>query len=167
VVTAEMLNERREIVASSADLQRLLAHLRERARPLLERMPLVPEQKALLSSDGGVCPDDGAALTFDPWSATEHRCPRCGKTWRGQRHDANWARFQHLWLVERAAHLATIAALGDQDDCTAANRASEILATYGERYWRYPNRDNVLGPAGCFSPPTSSPSGRAITSRQP
>jgi hypothetical protein len=150
VVTAEMLNERRAIVASSADLQRLLAHLRERARPLLERMPLIPEHKALLSIDGGVCPDDGAALTFDPWSATEHRCPRCGKTWRGHRHDAYWARFQHLWLVERAAHLATIAALGDQDDCTAANRASEILATYGERYWRYPNRDNVLGPSRLF-----------------
>src|SRR3989440_4265218 len=37
-----------------------------------------------------------------------HRCPRCGQIQRGERHDRNWARHQHLWLAERAAHLATL-----------------------------------------------------------
>jgi hypothetical protein len=32
----------------------------------------------------------------------------------------------------------------------AAARAREILTTYAERYWRYPNRDNVLGPSRLF-----------------
>ena len=85
MVTAEMLAARRDVVASSSDLQRLFQHLRDAARPVLERMPHVPEQKALLSIDGGVCPEDGTSLTFDPWSPEEHRCPRCGKTWRGGR----------------------------------------------------------------------------------
>src|SRR2546422_3396219 len=38
------------------------SHLTERAAPVLARMPHVPEAKALLSTDGGVCPDDGAPL---------------------------------------------------------------------------------------------------------
>ncbi|HEY3279383.1 MAG TPA: heparinase II/III family protein [Gemmatimonadales bacterium] len=145
MVTAEQLAARR---VASADQLALLAHLREGARPVLARMPVIPEHKALLSMDGGVCPDDGTALTFDPWSPAAHRCPRCGKTWTGDRHDRHWARYQHLWLAERAAHLATLAAL-DVDDAAAA-RARDILTGYTERYWRYPNRDNVLGPSRLF-----------------
>ena len=150
MVTAEELAARRDVVTGSSDLQALLSHLRERAQPVLERMPHIPEQKALLSTDGGVCPDDGTALIFDPWSPTEHRCPRCDKRWRGERHDRHWARFQHLWLAERAVHLATVAALGDKNDCAAAKRAGEILTGYAERYSRYPNRDNLLGPSRLF-----------------
>ena len=77
---------------------------------------------------------------------------RCGKSWSGERQDRYWVRFQHLWLAERAIHLATVAALGGgtQDDGAAATRAAEILRTYAGRYWRYPNRDNVLGPSRLF-----------------
>ena len=150
MVTAETLAARAQEVRGSADLQALLARLRERARPLLDRMPIVPDHKALLTTDGGFCPDDGAALSFDPWSPTEHRCPRCGKTWSGERHHWSWVRYQHLWLAERAAHLATLASLGDQADRAAAARARDILNAYAERYWRYPNRDNVLGPSRLF-----------------
>src|SRR5213596_395652 len=150
VVTAEELAARAEEVRGSADLTALLGHLRDRARPLLERMPVIPDHKAVLTVDGGYCPDDGAALTFDPWSPDEHRCPRCGKTWRGERHNWSWARYQHLWLAERAAHLAALAGLGDETDRPAAARARDILSAYAQRYWRYPNRDNVLGPSRLF-----------------
>ena len=150
MVTAEELAARAQEVGGSADLAALLAHLRERARPLLERMPMIPEHKSVLTMDGGFCPDDGTALTFDPWSPDEHRCPRCGKTWRGERHNWSWTRYQHLWLAERAAHLATLAALGDETDRAVAARAREILNAYAQRYWRYPNRDNVLGPSRLF-----------------
>ena len=150
MVTAETLAARAQEVRGSGDLKALLGHLRERARPLLERMPVIPEYKALLTVDGGVCPDDGTALTFDPWNPHEHRCPRCGKTWRGERHNWSWARYQHLWLAERAAHLATLAGLGDETDRPAAARARDILNAYAQHYWRYPNRDNVLGPSRLF-----------------
>ncbi len=142
------LERRRETIAQSTDLQALRARLRDRAAPLLERMPVIPASKALLSTDGGVCPDDGSALVFDPWSPDEHRCPRCGRNWRGERHDRHWARFQHLWLAERAAHLAALAATETLP--AAAARAREILAAYGTTYFSYPNRDNVLGPARLF-----------------
>jgi hypothetical protein len=128
----------------------LLDHLRRSARPALERMPVIPELKALISSDGGLCPEDGSVLTFDPASPTDHRCARCGKVWRGEHHDRHWARYQHLWLSERAAHLAALAVVGGPDDRPAAARARAILAAYAERYWRYPNRDNVLGPSRLF-----------------
>ena len=150
MVTAEELAARREVMQGSADLQALLAHLRERARPLLERMPVIPDHKAILTTDGGFCPEDGTGLTFDPWSPTDHRCPRCGKTWRGERHDWSWVRLQHLWLAERAAHLAALAALGGGNDRPAGARAREILNAYAQRYWSYPNRDNVLGPSRLF-----------------
>jgi hypothetical protein len=150
VVTAEQLDARKLVIADSPDLRALLAHLETTARPVIERMPVIPERKAFLSSDGGICPDDGAALTFDPWSPSEHRCPRCGKTWRGERHDGHWARFQHLWIAERAVHLATLAAFDESRAGPAAARAREVLMAYAERYWRYPNRDNVLGPSRLF-----------------
>jgi hypothetical protein len=148
VLSAAELETRKEELKEAPDLRSLLDRLILRAAPVLTRMPMVPAEKALLSSDGGFCPDDGAGLEFDPWSPHEHRCPRCGRGFSGDRHDRAWARFQHLWLAERAAHLATIAALGDRDD--AAARASEILGCYAERYLQYPNRDNVLGPSHLF-----------------
>src|SRR5882762_11847334 len=148
MVTAEEVAARREEIAAAPDLAALLEHLTERAAPLLARLPPVPESKALLSTDGGACSDDGADLAFDPWSPTGHRCPRCGKTFGGERHDRHWARYQHLWLAERAAHLATLAALDGND--AAGGRATEILRTYARTYWQYPNRDNVLGPSRLF-----------------
>jgi hypothetical protein len=150
MVTAEELAARRRVIGKSPDLQALFAHQRERAQPVLDRMPPIPEHKALLSSDGGLCPDDGSWLTFDPWSPSAHRCPRCGKTWTGERHDQYWARYQHLWLAERAAHLATLTALDERGDARAAARSREILSAYADRYWQYPNRDNVLGPSRLF-----------------
>jgi hypothetical protein len=148
MVTAEDLAARREEIAAAPDLAALLAHLIERAVPLLARLPPAPESKALLSTDGGVCPEDGVGLAFDPWSPTAHRCPRCGKTFGGERHDRHWARYQHLWLAERAAHLATLAALDGND--AAGARATEVLRAYARSYWQYPNRDNVLGPSRLF-----------------
>ena len=148
MVTADELAVRREQIAGSPELQRLFASLTERARPVLERPLHIPEVKALLTTEGGICPVDRVPLAFDPWSPSLHRCPRCGGTYRGERHDRHWARYQHLWLAERAAHLATLAALGDAP--AAAGRARAILTEYGERYLGYPNRDNVLGPSRLF-----------------
>ncbi|MGH7531360.1 MAG: heparinase II/III domain-containing protein [Gemmatimonadales bacterium] len=148
MITSEELAARRAEIAAAPDLRALLTDLRERARPLLERPPAIPEAKALLSMDGGVCADDGTRLRFDPWSPDAHRCPRCARTWSGERHDRSWVRYQHLWLAERAVDLATLAAL--EGDDAAAARARDLLAAYAERYWRYPNRDNVLGPSRLF-----------------
>ena len=107
MVTAEDMATRREEIAASDDLRRLLERLIGRAAPVLERAPVIPEHKALLSKDGGICPRDGAPLVFDPFSPSAHRCPRCGERYKGERHDRHWARYQHLWVAERAAHLAS------------------------------------------------------------
>jgi hypothetical protein len=148
VLIGDGLAARREQVRQSPDLGRLVARLAERAQPLLDREPIVPSAKALLSVDGGLCPRDGAPLVFDPWSPDAHRCARCGDRAGGERQHRWWARFQHLWLAERAAHLAAVAAFGGP--ARAAERAGAILRAYGERYLDYPNTDNVLGPSRPF-----------------
>jgi hypothetical protein len=148
VLIGEAFVERREVVRQAPDLARLLARLGERARPVLEREPIVPSAKALLSVDGGVCPRDGGPLEFDPWNSDAHRCARCGERVGGERHHRWWARFQHLWLAERAAHLAALAAFGGPGH--AGERSAAILRAYGERYLEYPNADNVLGPSRPF-----------------
>ena len=148
VLTVADLDTRRKQLAASAELAALARRLAERAAPLLARPLTIPRHKALLSADGGVCPDDGAALEFDPWSPTSHRCPRCGRSFAGDRHDRAWARFGHLWLAERAATLATLAGLADHEG--AARRTGEILTGYASSYFDYPNRDNVLGPSRLF-----------------
>jgi hypothetical protein len=148
MVTAELVAGRREAVSAAPELRALLSAIERRNAPLLARPPIVPTVKALLSRDGGVCPNDGAPLVFDPWSPDQHACSRCGKPWNGERHHRHWARFQHLWVAERAAELATIAAL--RQDEAAAARARAILIAYGTRYFTYPNTDNVLGPSRLF-----------------
>ncbi len=148
MLTAAELDARRELLGESADLAALARRLAERAAPLLARPPIIPSAKALLTADGGVCPDDGAPLEFDPWSPAAHRCPRCGRSFSGERHDRAWARFQHLWLAERAATLAALAGLAGHDG--AAARAGEILSAYASSYVQFPNRDNVLGPSRLF-----------------
>jgi hypothetical protein len=143
MVTAEQLAARREMIAGSSDLAALARHIAARNARVLERLPPVPEVKALLSVD------DGRALVFDPWKPDEHTCPTCGRRHTGVRHHRAWAKFQHLWLAERAVELAALAALGDGPGRAAA-RSVEILRTYGDRYFSYPNRDNVLGPSRLF-----------------
>jgi hypothetical protein len=147
VVTPEELEARAGLLSESADLSSLLRAMQRRAARTIGEMPLVPPVKALLSQDGGVCPEDGSSLAYDPWSPAAHRCPRCGKTFRGERHDRHWARFQHLWLAEQSAELAAIGVLGDDGAATA--RANSILAGYSH-YASLPNLDNVLGPSRLF-----------------
>jgi hypothetical protein len=148
VLTAEGIEARRAEIERSPDLATLLASLIARAERLLARPPEIPGAKALLSADGGVCPEHGTPLEFDPWSPREHRCPACGRAYRGSRHERAWVRWQHLWLAERAVELATVAVLADRDD--AADAAARILSEYAGRYADYPNVDNVLGPARLF-----------------
>lgn len=127
MVSTETLEERRAL-AAEGDLAALLETLVTRARPVIERMPPVPRVKAMLSTEGGVCERCGGQLEFDPWSPDRHKCPGCGHLSGGERRHAHWARGQHLWLAERAAHLATVAVFtGDE---AAAARAREILAEY-------------------------------------
>lgn len=148
MLTSEELDALRAAIPADADLTRLLQTLRARSQPWLESPPVVPQVKALLSTDGGVCPDDGTTLQFDPRSPERHRCPRCGRVFSGDRHHRNWARAQHLWVAERIADFALLAGVAEADRAGAS--AGELLEIYGELYFRLPNRDNVLGPSHLF-----------------
>src|SRR5687767_7250284 len=99
-------------VATTAELAaRLQAIAQSPGLASLFRPIYIPERKAMLSQDGGVCPDDGSRLEFDPLSPDEHRCPRCIRVARGERHHLAWLMRYHLWLSERAIHLALVGAL--------------------------------------------------------
>lgn len=148
MLTIEAIERRRDLVGVDPGLQALAGTVRARVARLASAMPPVPGVKAMLSRDGGVCPDDKVALVFDPWSPDSHRCPACGKAWSGERHQGHWARAQHLWLAERMLDLATLVAL--EQDGEAAARAATLIAAYDELYFALPNRDNVLGPTHLF-----------------
>lgn len=148
MLTADELSHRRTEMPGAADLAGGVTAMERRLARLLEEAPPMPVAKAMLSVDGGICPDDATALIFDPWSPRDHRCPTCNQSWSGDRHHSAWARWQHLWLAERAGELAALAVLTDDD--TARARAGDILTWYGEHYAGFPNVDNVLGPARVF-----------------
>lgn len=147
MLSREDLEQRRSAIAAAPALRALRERLAERAGPILARMPTVPRFKSLLTADGGVCPDDSTRLEFDPWTPASHRCPSCGRRFSGERHDWAWAHYQHLWLAERMAHLATLAITGEHPEAGA--RANQLLQAY-RGYPDYPNRDNVLGPSRLF-----------------
>lgn len=147
MVTAEDLEARRERVNESPELTALERRLRERADRIINELPVVPGEKALMSRVGGSCPHDGTPFGFDPWCGDRWQCPHCFQSFEGDYHRRHWARYQHLWLAEQAASLAALAALGGHE--RAAERAVSLLDAYGP-YADYPNRDNVLGPARLF-----------------
>jgi hypothetical protein len=148
MLTSEELELRREVIAGAPDLVALRERLLGRARRVVERSPAIPALKGMLTTDGGVCPDDRAALLFDPWSPGQHRCGRCGKTFKGDHHDRRWAWLGHLWLGERIAELSATGLLAEDE--TLTSWAARTIAEYGRRYLSYPNADNVLGPARLF-----------------
>ncbi|MBS1241547.1 MAG: Heparinase family protein, partial [Gemmatimonadetes bacterium] len=139
MVTIEQIEARRDLAAEAPDLSALVERVRGRVDRLLREPPAIPRVKAMLSRDGGLCPEDGATLRFDPWSPDQHQCPRCGNSISGERHHRHWARAQHLWLAERMLDLAVLAAL--EDDATAAAVACDLIAAYEDRYFECLNQD--------------------------
>jgi hypothetical protein len=108
----------------------------------------VPNQKALLSREGGRCPTDGVLLVFDPYARHSHRCPVCGQSFQGEVHDRFWIYWYQLWLAERAVHAATLGTLAN--NAQAERFAVDILDAYATHYPKYPNVDNTLGPTRPF-----------------
>ena len=142
-----LVNRRRE-VQRSATLQALAERLERLLAPLLDDEVFFPRHKALLSRDGGVCEIDGSRLLFDALNPDRHACPRCGQEYSGRRHHRAWVWRYHIWLSERAVHLALLGMLNDNP--RLSERSLAILDGYAARYRQYPNADNVLGPTRLF-----------------
>jgi hypothetical protein len=142
---AELADRRRVVAGSLAPLADSLAA--DLARVLREA-PAISGQKAMLTRDGGRCPQCGGALEFDPYAPHAHRCPMCNTVQVGERHHRWWLMFAQLWRAERAVHAAALHALRGEPAFAAFSRAT--LEEYSDRYDRYPNVDNVLGPSRPF-----------------
>ena len=142
---ADLAARRRVAAGALAPLADSLAHDLDR---VLREAPAISGQKAMLSRDGGRCPACGAPLDFDPYSPHAHRCPMCNTMHVGERHDRWWLMFAQLWRAERAVHAAALHALRGAPPLAAFARAT--LEEYADRYARYPNADNVLGPSRPF-----------------
>jgi hypothetical protein len=145
---ASELERRRLALGQHPVLGQLARRLKAQLEPLLARALFIPEEKALLSRDGGACAADGARLSFRPLEPWQHRCPRCGTTYEGARHHRWWVTRYQIWLSERAIHCALLASL--TGDATLRRHAAGILTAYAARYPEYPNQDNVLGPTRLF-----------------
>ena len=136
------------IGVASGPLAPLATSLVRELEPLRTRELYVPQEKALLSREGGRCATHDTYLEFDPFSPHAHRCPAGHPVAANDRHDRFWVFWYQLWLAERAVHGGLLAALGYGDEL--ADLAARILDRYVETYLRYPNRDNVLGPTRLF-----------------
>jgi hypothetical protein len=148
ITTAADLGRRRTALGDAPDLSRLAERLERLGDRVVNSLPALPEQKALLSQDGGVCSHDGSRLRFDPFDPDHHKCPACGTVYQGERHHRAWIWRYHIWLTERAIHLALLDGLGVGPG--TASTAREIVVRYARGYRDYPNVDNVLGPTRLF-----------------
>jgi hypothetical protein len=146
LLSDDALIARRSVATGS--LKPLALSLASDLEPLLSGEIFFPSEKALLSREGGRCANDGTLLAFDPFEPHVHVCPRCAAQYRGDLHYRFWIYWYQLWLAERAVHAATLARLEVDERFTRL--AAMILGGYAERYLKYPNVDNVLGPARLF-----------------
>ncbi len=133
---------------SQGSLNPLAESLAADFRRVIERPLYIPEQKALLSREGGRCRNDGAMLDFDPFSPQEHVCPRCSARYDGDLHHRWWIYWYQLWLAERAIHGAMLGRLSIVPE--GVEFARRILDGYADRYLAWPNVDNALGPTRPF-----------------
>ncbi|MDQ6886683.1 MAG: heparinase II/III-family protein [Gemmatimonadota bacterium] len=151
-VAVSLLLDAAGLDARRAPVAGPLASLAESLRHDLQRViradPHPAAEKALLSRDGGRCPRDASSLSFDPFSPRHHRCPTCGESFRGARHDRWWVMGYQLWLAERAVHAAALGRLTADDELSRF--AADLVLEFAERYLSYPNQDNVLGPTRLF-----------------
>jgi hypothetical protein len=148
VTTADEIGRRRHALRNAPDLATLAERLGRLGDEVVRSPLYLPEQKALLSRDGGVCSRDGSRLSFDPFSPDQHECPACHNVYDGDRHHRAWVWRYHLWLTERAIHLALLDRLGVRHGAAATSR--EIVVRYSQAYRDFPNVDNVLGPTRLF-----------------
>ena len=142
------LDARRLETAEGSSLAPTIRGLAAELEPLMRGDLPIPQQKARLTRVGGRCPVHGVLLDFDPWSPRAHRCGRCDHTYTGAEHDDWWAMGAQLYTAERAVHAATLYAM--RGDPRHADLALRILGEFADRYDRWPNRDNVLGPTRPF-----------------
>ncbi len=142
------LASRSDLVRRSPTLGALAARLERFLEPLLGGSVYIPEEKALLSRNGGVCESDGSRLLFDPLSPFHHPCPRCHRIHVGERHHRAWVWRYHIWLSERVIHLALLGAI--KRDVALQDRARSTLELYAAGYRDFPNKDNVLVPTRLF-----------------
>jgi Heparinase II/III-like protein len=146
LVSANELEVRRKV--AGGPLRSLATSLAADLSEVIARPLYVPDQKALLTREGGRCLRDGTMLDFDPLAPHAHKCPRCGEVFTGELHDRFWVYWYQLWLAERAVHGALLGALGVEPRGIAF--ASSVLEAYCVRYPQYPNVDNALGPTRPF-----------------
>ena len=142
------LEARRLETAEGTSLAPTMQGLAAELEPLMQHDLPIPPQKARLTRAGGRCPKHGVLLEFDPWSPRAHHCARCDQAYTGAEHDDWWAMGAQLYTAERAVHAATLYAM--RGDVRHADLALRILGEFADRYDRWPNRDNVLGPTRPF-----------------
>jgi hypothetical protein len=148
LVAPESVTARHALASRGGDVGGLDARLRRHLGELLARPLYVPESKALLSRWGAHCRDDEAELVFDPWEPRRHRCSKCSRIWSTEQSHRWWVYGYQSWLAERVWLLALYSSRGAL--AGARERAVETLALLVERYRRWPNADNVLGPSRPF-----------------
>ena len=135
-------------VAAGGPLRSLADSLARDLEPVVTCDLLIPEEKARMTRRGGRCESDGTLLEFDPFSRVAHRCPKCGAVFADDTHYRWWIMWYQLWLAERSVHAAALFSL--RGDPRHRDFARAVLEGYTDRYLRYPNKDNVLGPTRVF-----------------
>jgi Heparinase II/III-like protein len=145
-LAADLLAERKQLLRDPVALGGLAGSLQRELHTALD-VP-VPDGKSRLTRHGGRCARCTALLIFDPRQPHAHTCPTCRTVYRDQVHHEWWLMNAHLWTAEQCTRAAALALL--LDDAAAARRADDILSAYTDRYLRWPNKDNALGPTRPF-----------------
>jgi hypothetical protein len=129
---------------------RILDHYEERNDKRLTRQLLVPKT-------GGAwrehyrCPDTSVRLEMINF--TTHRSPATGRTFTGTPYDEAVVTYRHLAIGKQALEMATMYQM--TGNMAYAQRAADILLSYGHYYPTYPLHDRFGG--------TRSDAGRAFS----
>jgi len=94
------------------------------------------------------CVKHNVQLKYEEHSPFAHRCPVDGEVFRGEKYDAAWAGWYHGMLSRKLVEMGTIYQVSGDELYAEAVR--DVLTHFAETYSKYPNRNNILGPARIF-----------------
>ncbi len=81
------------------------------------------------------CPECSCRLAFDRDKPKEHRCPACGRIYRGEPYDSSWWGNVNTQNCEAAYRMGLISVLTDEKEY--GRKVGEILASYAAYYPGY------------------------------
>ncbi|MHC5040332.1 MAG: hypothetical protein ACYTHM_23730, partial [Planctomycetota bacterium] len=148
IADASQIAKAKERLKTYPWYKKILTEKQEEIDKFISRPVYVSPIKQEWAYEAYDCPECKTGLIFDETKPFEHACPKCKKAFKLHKHNATWAGRYNALLGARMPWLGILYQVTGEEKYAKAAR--EILVTFADLYLKFPNKNNILGPARVF-----------------